>query len=354
MKNITNNENVLFGIIISLVGLLAIIILFPSVLNPIKANSGIYSVEIIKISGCNECFNLDIISANLDKINNIKIKSNKTLDYNSDEAKKLIDKYSITKVPALLIISRNIDKITLDEKVFRKVKNAAVFDKPAPYIDLSSGQVKGLVTLKEVYDSNCKECTTLSSIEKQLEQMQVKIKSYDLIDSSSEEGKKLIKENEISYLPTLLLSKEIIDYWWISNKILVEGDEYYKFNNPIFPYKDISSSSVKGIVKATYLVNNSCTECYDISELKPSLESLGIYIDSERFVDIASDEGKNLVILYNITDIPTVILSKQILDYTSIKEVLEKVGSFEKDNSFVLRNLASLNVKYQTIGGKNG
>ena len=323
IKNTLNNENVLFGIIFSLVVILAVLILFPNLLGSIKTSSGLYSVDVIRITGCSECFNLDIISAGLDKLNTIKIEENKTLDYNSAEAKKLIDKYSINRVPALLILSRNIDKISLDDKIFRKTKNAAIFDKAAPYIDLKSGKVEGIVNLKEVYDAKCKDCTSLDSVKEQLEQLYVKIKDYELVDSSSEEGKRLISENDIIYLPTLLLSKEIKEYWWVSDKILAEEDEYYKFNTPIFPYKDISTGAVKGIVKATYLINNSCADCFDITQLKPSLESLGIYIDSEKSVDISSYEGENLVKLYNITKIPTVILSKEISDYDQIREVLE-------------------------------
>ena len=350
--NKVNNENVLMGIITVLIAVLIIISLFPGLLSSFNKEK-IYSVDIIKIEGCSECFALSSVSDTVGKIDNIKIKNEKSLNYASDEAKKLISKYKIVRIPALVISSRNIDKINLGES-FRKDKNTAIFDKPVPYFDLSSGDIKGLVDLKEIYDSSCVDCASLSSIRTQLEKIGVKISNYEKVSYNSDNGKELIKENDITYLPTLLTSRNIDEYWWIFPKIqksFTEYDNYYRFSEPFFPYKEISTGIVKGKVKITYITNNSCIDCFNVTQLKSAFQSLGIYFYSEEYVDVSSREGKNMLVEYNITAIPTAILSKEILDYTTIKDILEKVGTFE-DNEYVFRNLDVLEVKYQKMGGK--
>ena len=99
----------------------------------------------------------------------------------------------------------------------------------------------------------------------------------------------------------------------------------------------------------TYLTDNTCKDCFNVIELKGSFQSLGVFIDNEKYVDISSPEGKSFLIKYNITQVPTIILSKDINDYETIKKVLEQAGTFEEDNKFVFRKLESLNVKYNEL-----
>ena len=196
--------------------------------------------------------------------------------------------------------------------------------------------------------------TEISKLKTQLEGMGIKINKYEMISYSSDEGKKLVAENEITYLPTLLVSKEISKYWWAFDSIIKsfeENEEYYRFAEPFFPNKEILTGKIKGKVEMIYITNKSCEDCFNVTSLKSIFQNLGIYVDSERYADVASSEGKNLLAKYNITAIPTTILSKEISDYTSIKEILEQVGTFESDKGFILRKLDALRVKYQNTGG---
>lgn len=353
LRNLNNEEKVMAGVIIVLL-ISAIVLAFPYLKN-IKLGSSVkaYSVDVTRIEGCDECFSLDLISSTLSQTANVKISKEKSLNYNSSEAKKLIEKYNIKKIPALIISSRDISKINLDETIFRKDKNTAIFDKAVPYLDLSSSKITGIINMKEVYDSNCKECTSLSKLKTQLERSGIKIGGYDMVPYSSDEGKELISENSITFLPALLISKDIEEYWWAFSGIkssLAEKEDYYRFSEPLFPYQDIATQQVKGKVKITYVTNNSCEDCLNITKIKASFQQLGVYIDSEKYADVNSIDGKNMLIKYNITAIPTLVLSKEIIDYTNIKSTLEAVGTFEKDNAFVFRKLDVLNAKYQRTG----
>ena len=115
-KNILKDEKTLMIVIAVLVVLFAVLLSFPNITNPIKNiinKEKIYPVEIIKISGCEKCFNLNTISSGLNKLGNISVKSEKELDYNSAEGKKLIEKYNIERIPALIVLSKNLVKIKL-------------------------------------------------------------------------------------------------------------------------------------------------------------------------------------------------------------------------------------------------
>jgi thioredoxin-related protein len=315
-----------------------------------KSSAKEISVEIIEIVGeCEDCFDVSSFE-NILAEKNTKIKK-ETLDYNSEEAKFLIEEYNIKSVPAIVILSKNIGELELDGQIFSVKEKSAVFDKSVPYIDLNSDEIKGLVNIKEVYDSNCKDCMSLSQLQESLEELGIRIENYEAIASSSLTGKKLIIKNNLNFLPNLLISKEIQEYWWVFPQIkdsFVEEENYYVFKTPLPPYKEISSGKVKGVVDITYLTNNSCEDCFNITQLKGSFQNLGIYIDNEKYIDVSSAEGKNLLEKYNITAIPTAILSEGIQDYDSIKEVLEQVGTFE-NNRFVFRELEELNVEYQKL-----
>jgi len=307
------------------------------------------NIEVISIeSDCKNCFDLKSITQSLEK-NNTKVEK-KSLDYKSEEAKKIIEKYGITKVPALVAVSRNIDKVGLDKSIFSIGKDYALFDKSIPYIDIKTEQINGEVTIKEIY-MECEKCASLLQIQSQMDTMGIKFKSYDKIPTNSEEGKILIKENNISFFPSLLVSKDIEGYWWVFSQIkgaFTEYENYYLFKTPILPYQD-KNGLTKGLVDITYIQNKSCTDCFNVTDLKSAFQGIGVYINKENFVDVSSTEGASLINKYKINAIPTVILSKEINDYLTINKTLEQVGTFEADGKFVLRNLDSLKVKYQKI-----
>lgn len=350
-KKVTEKDFLIAIVLIS-----SIVVLFFIYVNfipkPLFKNN--ISVEIIEITGdCNECFEIISLTDSLINANeNLNIKSRIELDYNTEEAKELIDKYKISKVPALIIKSKKLDKIKeIDNKIFLIKDNYAVFDKAVPYIDLSSNQIKGLVNLKEVH-TNCEDCMPLSQIQQQFEKWGVKINNYEVVPDSSEKGQNLIKNNNLTFLPSLLISKNIEEYWWVFEQIknsFIEKQDYYLFKTPLSPYKDITTREIKGLVDITYLKNKSCGDCFNVTDLKDSFQSLGVFINNEKAIDISSIEGKNLLKKYNITAIPTVILSKEIQDYESVKNILEQAGTFEKDDNFIFRRLDRLNVEYQEI-----
>ncbi len=326
---------------------------FKSSTTPSTTSGKAISADLIEItaSDCTDCYKITQVSDNFVKQNKITLKSTKSIDYKSDEGKSVITKYKVTKVPAFVVISSNINDLPTKEALTME-KDYAIFEKGVPYVDLSDSQVKGIVSMKEVYDPSCKDCVSLSPLKDQLEKLGIVVKDYQAVESTGQEGKNLIKDNNLQFLPSLIMSKDVKEYWWFFDKLkpsLTETQNYYVFNAPIPPYKDLGTGELKGAVEITYLNDKSCADCYDSKTLKKAFSSFGILIKSERSVDVSSSEGKALIDKYKITKVPTAILSKEISDYKSIKSVMDGMGTYESDGTFVYTNLDQLQVKYKTL-----
>lgn len=355
-KKFNEEEKILAGIIIVLaIALVSLVFyVFSQGSSGVAQNQQeVISVEIIEITAdCDDCFEVGILGDQLAKQQGVEVDATESINYNSARGTDVVEKYGINNVPALVIVSKDIDKITTIKDLFRVGEDFAIFDKAVPSINLQTGKTSGLVQFKEIQPVDCIECISASSLRGSFESLGIKIKDYEFISASTDAGKQIIEENELSFAPALLISKDIDDYWWAIDQIkpaLTDLGEYYLFSAPLAPYVELDTGDVKGVVSAIYLENSSCTDCFNTAELGDSFREAGVYLEEEKTFDISSSEGKSLLNKYNITAIPTVILSKEITDYDQIKQALTQVGTFESDGSFVFRKLDSLNAKYQEI-----
>lgn len=96
-------------------------------------------------------------------------------------------------------------------------------------------------------------------------------------------------------------------------------------------------------VEMTYLTDEGCQDCYDPTRHKTILETnFGLTIQSEKYIDAESDQGRELVERYAIKQLPTVLLSAQAAAYASFGNVWTQVGSIEEDGTFIFRKNAAL------------
>ncbi|MEM3399500.1 MAG: hypothetical protein QXP42_01585 [Candidatus Micrarchaeia archaeon] len=102
-----------------------------------------------------------------------------------------------------------------------------------------------------------------------------------------------------------------------------------------------SSKPHRIYVNATILEDRGCAWCLNgttIAEyLDESQEELGIDIKEKHIVDYTSNEGKRIVDAYNITEVPTLILSSEAWNSQDFVSAWSEFGTQEKDGSFVLR-----------------
>ncbi len=171
-------------------------------------------VEIIEIvdSLCKDCISLDTIPAALSDAK-VYISNGDIIEYNSAKGKEMINKYGIKQVPAILISKDidyypNIKEILLQSGVEEKQGFYVLHSTIPPYRELSSNKIVGLVDLIMLEDSTCLECYDVESNKRILAGMGINIKSENIYDVSSSQGKALISKYNIKSVPMIILSPE--------------------------------------------------------------------------------------------------------------------------------------------------
>lgn len=216
--------------------------------------------------------------------------------------------------------------------------------------------VKKGVSSVYIAASQCESCSDLTGLIPALKNIGIAFGSEKTVDASSAEGKALIDKYKILKLPAFIFSKEIAQYeevtsvWSQMGSVEKDGSYVLRLINP--PYFDVAKSKVEGFVELTYLTDSSCKSCYNVTVHKLILsnpQNFGMAISAERYVDVSSETGKELVTKYNITFAPTAILSKDAALYPSLAVVWPQVGSVEADGSYIFRDLSVLGVVYKNI-----
>jgi|SRR3989338_8009470 len=296
---------------------------------------------VIKDKNCKDCFDITPV-VELIKNANTKIIREETKDIR--EAKELIKRYGIKKIPTI-ILSGEINRTELND--FEEKNGALLFKSQKPvYIDAVSGNSIGRVSILHLKDSSCNKCTDLATLISGLEQAGVVIADKKTIERASDKGKELIAKYKIEQIPALILSNDISAYESVSqawdNIGTIEKDGSYIIRRINPPFVNTSTGNVVGLVDMTMLTDKGCPECYDVKIHKGILNQFGVVFNNEKTLDITNDEAKKLIEKYNIKSVPTVILSKDAGNYPALVQVWGQVGSVEGDGTFVFREIKAI------------
>lgn len=293
----------------------------------------------IRNSECSDCFD---ISAAIEYAKNSKanITKENVLEFGSSEAKNAISKYKIERVPTL-IVTGETDKLNLQG--FAKSNNALLLQASPPYTNAQTREIIGKVALFLIRDPSCKKCNDLGILVSQIKQSGIKIAAEKNLTPDSAEGKEIINKYGIDFAPALILSKDagvyqLIQQAWsqIGTKE-IDGNYVLRAVNP--PYINLTTGKLRGLVKAIYLTDKSCADCYDASvhkQILTSPQSFAILLDEEETFDVSDTNGKELILRYNITQVPTIIISDEAGAYPS-SQALRQFFSVEKDGYYIFR-----------------
>ena len=210
----------------------------------------------LKDSTCSQCPDLSKAVETLQK-SGVFLTSNKQVEYNSEEGKKLIAQFGVDNVPALLI-SDDIDYYEPVKQQLEKVEAAkkdgfyAVHSLIPPYRDLAKNKVVGLVELITLTDTSCQVCYDVSVNKQILQRLGLLIASEKTVDISSAEGQQLKQKYQITKVPIILASPEAAVYdnfvqAWESVGS-VETDGWYVMRKPelLGVYKDLLTNAPMG------------------------------------------------------------------------------------------------------------
>ena len=305
-----------------------------------KSKPAIIELMIVKNSKCNDCYDVSEVVGKLKELSANFTKQTE-VELDSGEGRQILGKYNIDKVPAI-IMTGEIKKVNAEG--MEKRGDALVIDKfSPPYTNVSTGKIEGRVSMVILKDDKCTKCNGMETLINEIKGAGIGISNMKTVLIASDEGKDLIKKYKIGFVPVLLLSKDasvydIIQRAWgqVGSK---DDDGSYVTRVVYPPFINLTTGELKGIVNVVYVVDKSCTECYDPKrhrEIITSQQGFSVSLDKEEVIDINDAKGKELISKYNITQAPTVILSREVSAYPSGR-LLKQFFSVEKDGSFVFR-----------------
>lgn len=332
----------------------------PNITVPLVPN---VTVTMINYSGCSSCNATQYLLADIKSVApqfGLKIGEVSTIDSSSSKAQALISKYSIKKLPTMIVSkeANTSSQFVSGWAQFGSIESDGSFvyrDVYPPYYDLENKTIAGFVDVVEI-TTDCKKCYNASQFVDYLKSyVAMYLSNHTSFDANSSEAKSLISKYSIKRLPAFLLSPGASVYSFMGASWgqygTVESDGWNVYRGSIPPYVDLqNNSSVVGIVTMIELVDPNCTECYDVGlHYSGLVQSFGLTIDNRTKIYTNSSEGAQLISKYNITKVPTVIVSSDAALYPGFNSSWKQMGSIESDGWLVFRELDQLGVKYKNV-----
>ncbi len=188
--------------------------------------------------------------------------------------------------------------------------------------------------------SDCEACNAMAGVVPFIKSQNVKIVKERNVSLSGRESGELIAKYGIQNVPALVItgevSKENAAALWQQIGVTPSGGAVVVKDIP--PYYSLAEKKVMGVVEVIIL-QDSCTGCYDPLTHMQVLNRFGVFIDNVAEYNASSGVGENLALKYNITKVPTIILSPDASVYSSLNLVWPSVGNVESDGWYVFRNV---------------
>lgn len=198
--------------------------------------------------------------------------------------------------------------------------------------------------ITKILAQSCNDCFDISQVENAIGQLNVKTSPQRILDYTSAEAKQLISKYSIKKIPALLITGEIekagISFWSQIGTQETDGTLVLRFGAP---YVEPSTGMEVGKAELVNIVDKTCGSCYNVSVQESILKNgFGFVFSGIKTYDVNSTDGTRLVSLYNITKIPTILISPDAKYYEGLQQIWKQVGTIEKDGWYVFRNMQGL------------
>ncbi len=196
-----------------------------------------------------------------------------------------------------------------------------------------------IIQLVKIVDSSCENCFDINQIVNLIQDLNVNVTKSETLEYSSPEAKQMISQFNIKKVPALIFSGEtnkstLVGLW---SQIGAKRNDGTYYIESLPPYRNLTSGNIEGLASLITVTDNSCSSCYNPSIHKSILLRFGIKPTEESVHDRNSTEGNQLLVKYNITNVPTILVSPDAKVYTSFVQVWESVGTVESDGWFIFR-----------------
>ncbi len=298
------------------------------------------SLALLQDPGCPRCVNLSAAIDSL-KRGQVDVTKEETLALASPEAKALIAKYNLTKLPAL-IVTGETDKVTLPGG--RTLEKAKVLEAAgAPYTDAATGAPRGLVQITYLTDAECLDCADLPAALGALASAGVAVTGERNVSWDSEEGGRLVEEYRIEKAPAALLSAEFSAYPALTETWdalgTVEADGTYIYRNAPAPYRNTTTKTVQGRVIATIISAPGCPNCTDLARVVEDFQFSGVTVVNTTALEADDPEAEDLIEAYGLERLPALFFNAELSAYPTITTEWAAYGTVE-DGTYVYRTAA--------------
>lgn len=168
--------------------------------------------------------------------------------------------------------------------------------------------------------------------------------SNRIINYPDSESSELIRKYRIDRLPTIIVrekSGNLSDAFkgeFAQYLGSVEGDGTLVMRNVDAPYLNISENKIVGLAKGIAIYKKECAECLNASKYFQALEGqdIGMVFLDKKILEAQDTEAKNLIMKYNITKLPTLILDQEAYEYGAFNQYIANSGE-KINNTFVIK-----------------
>lgn len=168
------------------------------------------------------------------------------------------------------------------------------------------------------------------------------------------QAKTLVKQFQISKVPTVIVEftgdnqPDISNFFSSALGNVIDGK--FVLTKILAPYYDLTEKKLKGLIKVTYLTDNSCKECYDVKKHETALKNLGASAPDSETIDVASEAGQALVSKYGITKVPTMLISGEVSEYAILTQAwTADVGIISSDGTYIFTNTDLMGDYYRNL-----
>lgn len=208
---------------------------------------------------CKICMDMESVMQELKQTPFVKLRQSNILFASSDEAKSLITKYNIKKLPTIILKGERIDELPL--RGFNIIDDVAVLeDVPPPYVDLDKKEISGLVDITYITDKTCTECYNVTQHRAVMElAFGLYINNEQSIDINTEKGRETVQKYKITKVPTIILSPGAGEYPTIQ-EVWDQLGTVEKDGNHVFRGFEMTQDLIYKDLKTGQLVNTSQME----------------------------------------------------------------------------------------------
>jgi len=329
--------------------------LFDEKLSEVKEAARPADVELMVITteSCEDCYDINSVVGVVESTG-VNILETKKLDFKSAEATALLTKYNVEVVPTV-IVTGELDKTKSLKNKFTAVDDAFVFTNiEPPYIDVSSGNVRGMISLIQLEKTECEGCQDMSVIVNGFSEAGLQFSEQKTVSADSEEGKSIITKYNVEKLPAIIMDKEaevypnIVQSW--TQLGTIEMDGAFVIRSIPAPFFSIEKDRVVGYVTMTILRDATCETCYDPNTFhKPILQRMGVVFGEEKEVNVSTAEGQSLVSKYNIEKVPTILLTGDVEEHPVLISAWKDVGDADEDGTYIFRKVEVAQQPYKDL-----